>query len=205
MHTETILPFLTASALLTVMPGPDIIYVLLQSVSHGKKYGIATAFGLVSGIIIHTSLIALGVSEILKHNENIFFFIKLFGALYLFYLAYMVFKSSDELDLNSNVVPKKSLVNLYKQGFIMNVLNPKVTIFFLAFFPGFIDNSLPNIKGQIFTLGFLFMLQAFVIFSFVAFLAAYMTSFLRENKNFNRILKVIQIIVFIGIGIFILV
>lgn len=205
MHTDTILTFLTASALLTIMPGPDIIYVLMQSISNGKKYGFATAFGLVSGIIIHISLIAFGVSEILKHNENIFFIIKLFGALYLFFLAFKVFKSSSNLVLDSNSVPKKSLSSLYKQGFIMNVLNPKVTIFFLAFFPAFIDNSLSNIKEQIFILGFIFMFQAFIIFSFIAFLADNMTSFLRNNKDFEKVLKIIQIIVFIGIGIFILI
>ncbi len=205
MHTDTILTFLTASALLTIMPGPDIIYVLMQSISNGKKYGFATALGLVSGIIIHISLIAFGVSEILKHHENIFFIIKLFGAFYLFFLAFKVFKSSSNLVLDSNAVPKKSLSSLYKQGFIMNVLNPKVTIFFLAFFPAFIDNSLNNIKEQIFILGFLFMFQAFIIFSVISFLADKMTSFLRDNKDFEKILKIIQIVVFIGIGFFILI
>ncbi len=187
------------------MPGPDIIYVLMQSISNGKKYGIVTAFGLVSGIIIHTSLIALGISEVLKQNENVFFFIKLFGALYLFYLAFKVYQSSSDLDLDVSNIQKKSILSLYKQGFIMNVLNPKVTIFFLAFFPAFIDNSLDNIKQQIFTLGFLFILQSFIIFSLIAFLADKMTAFLRNNKQFEKILKIVQIVVFIGIGIFILV
>jgi len=205
LHIETVFTFLTASALLTIMPGPDIIYVLMQSISNGKKYGIVTAFGLVSGIIIHTSLIALGISEVLKQNENVFFFIKLFGALYLFYLAFKVYQSSSDLDLDVSNIQKKSILSLYKQGFIMNVLNPKVTIFFLAFFPAFIDNSLDNIKQQIFTLGFLFILQSFIIFSLIAFLADKMTAFLRNNKQFEKILKIVQIVVFIGIGIFILV
>ena len=86
----------------------------------------------------------------------------------------------------------------------MNVLNPKVTIFFLAFFPGFVDNSLGNVKQQIFILGFIFMLLTIIIFSSVALLASKMTSFLRDNKKFEQNLKWIQIVVFIGIGVFIL-
>ncbi len=204
MQLETIFTFLSASALLTIMPGPDIIYVLMQSISNGKKHGIVTALGLVSGIIIHTSLIAFGISKLIKANENIFFLIKLFGAFYLFYLAFKVYKSSSKIELNS-VIKKTSLLQLYKQGFIMNVLNPKVTIFFLAFFPAFIDNSVDNIKFQIFSLGFLFMLQALIIFSLVAVLSDKMTTYLRNNHSFEKKLKWIQIIVFIGIGIFILI
>ena len=204
MQIETIFAFLSASVLLTVMPGPDVIYVLMQSITNGKKYGIATALGLVSGIIIHTSLIAFGVSEILKRNKNVFFIIKLFGALYLFYLAYQVYKSSTKIDLSVDA-PKKSIFSLIKQGFIMNVLNPKVTIFFLAFFPAFIDNSLGNIKIQIFSLSFLFILQAFFIFSVISVFADKMSSLLRNNKSFEKKIQIIQIVVFIGIGILILV
>jgi len=204
LQTETVIAFLSASALLAIMPGPDVIYVLMQSITNGKKYGIATAIGLVSGIIIHTSLIAFGVSEILKHNATLFFIIKLFGTFYLFYLAFKVYQSSSKIDLSANA-PKKSVFSLIKQGFIMNVLNPKVTIFFLAFFPAFINHSLGNIKEQIFILGFLFILQSFTIFSFIALLADKMSVFLRKNNSFEKKLQVIQIIVFIGIGVLILI
>mgnify|MGYP000957539155 FL=1 len=80
---EILISFIAASMLLTITPGPDIIYVLVQSITNGKKYGIATALGLVSGIIIHTTLVAFGVSAIIKQSEYIFFGIKLFGAIYL--------------------------------------------------------------------------------------------------------------------------
>lgn len=204
MQPETIIAFLSASALLAIMPGPDIIYVLMQSITNGKKYGIATTLGLVSGVIIHTFLIAFGISKIINHNENLFFIIELFGALYLFYLAFKVYKDSAKIDLSFNA-PKKSVFSLIKQGFIMNVLNPKVTIFFLAFFPAFINHSLNNIKEQIFILGFLFIVQSFIIFSIIAILADKMSSFLRKNNSFEKILQAVQIIVFIGIGIFILI
>jgi threonine/homoserine/homoserine lactone efflux protein len=203
MQIETIIAFLSASALLTIMPGPDIIYVMLQSISNGKKYGIVTALGLVSGIIIHTSLIAFGISELINKNESLLYLIKILGALYLFYLAYQSYKHPSKVELNSDL-PKTSLPVMFRQGFIMNVLNPKVTIFFLAFFPAFIDSSLPNTKIQIFTLGLLFMFQALVIFTLVSFLADKMASLLRNNNSFEKSLRLIQIIIFIGIGIFIL-
>lgn len=189
--------------LLTITPGPDIIYVLVQSITNGKKYGIATALGLVSGIIIHTTLVAFGVSAIIKQSEYIFFGIKLFGALYLLYLAYMTYKSNKELLLNTNT-DKKGLLQLFKQGFIMNVLNPKVSIFFLAFFPGFLYSDSQSIIVQFYVLGLLFMFQALLVFALVALLSGSFASYLKKHPTFNTNIKWFKIVVFIGIAIFIL-
>ncbi len=204
MDSSILIPFLTASVLLTFMPGPDIIYVIMQSITNGKKYGIVTALGLVSGIIIHTTLIAFGVAVIIQRSESLFFIIKLFGAAYLFYLAFKTYNNSSEIHLNGGNIAKQSLFNLYKQGFIMNLLNPKVIIFFLAFFPGFIVESNGNITRQIYILGLLFMLQAFLVFSFVSIVSDKLTSFLRGNKKFEHYLHWFQILIFIAIGIYIL-
>ena len=189
--------------LLTIMPGPDIIYVLVQSVTNGKKFGIATSLGLVSGIIIHTTLVAFGVSAIIKQSENLFFGIKLFGALYLLYLAYQTFKSDEELLLTTKT-DKKSLLKLFKQGFIMNVLNPKVSIFFLAFFSGFLYSSSQSTVIQFYVLGGLFMLQALFIFSMVSVLSGSFASYLKNHPRLNSNIKWFKIIVFVGIAIFIL-
>lgn len=197
--------FLLASIALTLSPGPDILYVLSQSISNGKKFGIATAAGLVSGILVHTTLIALGVSAIIKQSELIFTVIKIIGACYLLWIAFQVYKAPSSIDLNADSKPKKSLLSLFKQGFIMNVLNPKVTLFFLAFFPGFIDEKLGNVTQQIYLLGFLFMLQAFVIFSLVSILADSLTIFIRNNNAFSVFLKWFQIVVFILIAVLILI
>ncbi len=188
--------------LLTIMPGPDIIYVLVQSITNGKKYGIVTALGLVSGILIHTSLVAFGISAILKQSENLYFTIKLLGAFYLMYLAFQTYKSTDEIFLDSKAT-KKNLINLYKQGFIMNVLNPKVSIFFLAFFPGFLYSTTQNTIIQFYVLGILFMLQALLIFSMVSMLSGYFTSYLKNHPTFNTKLKWFKILIFIAIAIFI--
>lgn len=198
------LSFLLASIALTLSPGPDILYVLTQSISNGKKYGIATAAGLVTGILVHTTLIALGVSAIIKQSELIFTVIKIVGACYLFWIAFQVYKAPASIDLKSNNSNKKSLFSLFKHGFVMNVLNPKVTLFFLAFFPGFIDEKLGKLTQQIYLLGFLFILQAFVIFSLVSILADRLTVFIRNNNQFALFLKWFQIVVFIVIAVLIL-
>jgi threonine/homoserine/homoserine lactone efflux protein len=185
------------------MPGPDNIYVLVQSITNSRKHGIATSLGLATGVLVHTTLVAFGVSAILKQSENLFFAIKLFGALYLCYLAYQAFQSDEQISLQ-NSSAKKGLLRLYKQGFIMNVLNPKVSIFFLAFFPGFLySNSLSTVT-QFYVLGGIFMVQTIVIFSLIAILSGSLASYLKMNPSFNSKLKWIKIVVFLGIAFFIL-
>lgn len=203
VNYEIILTFLGASMLLTIMPGPDILYVLTQSISNGKKYGIATTIGLVSGIFIHTSLVAFGISVLIKQSEYLYLSIKIAGALYLFYLAFLSYKSDDEIHLQQNTDQKK-LWTLVKQGFLMNVLNPKVTIFFMAFFPGFLYSSTQSTITQFYILGFLFQFQAFIIFGLVAILAGNIATVLKKNTTINVYIRWAKVLIFIGIGIAIL-
>lgn len=202
--TEQLLPFLSASILLTLSPGPDIIYVLVRSIAYGSKQGIVTALGLVSGILIHTSLVAFGVSVLIKQSEEVFLFIRILGAVYLLYLAFQVYKSDAKIAFSAEGVKGKSLWRLYRQGFIMNVLNPKVGIFFLAFFPGFLWEPAGNTIRQFFILGFLFMSQAFIIFTAVAILADKISVFIKSHPRSGRFLKWMQVVVFILIAILIL-
>lgn len=203
MDIEILIGFVTATTLLALSPGPDNIYVLMQSIVNGRKYGIATVLGLMSGCLIHTSVVAFGASTILKENPTLFFIIKLFGALYLVYLACKVFKSSAAIELGNDTIPKKSLFQLFKQGFIMNVLNPKVTLFFLALFPGFLFSDTMSEVVQFYILGLLFMLVSFIIFSGIAILAGTISDTIKKNKNVGIYMKWVQIIVFIGIAVYI--
>jgi len=192
-----------ATSLLAISPGPDNIYVLMQGIVNGKKYGLATVAGLISGCIVHTTLVAFGVSAIIKSNDYLFLGLKIIGALYLLYLAYNVYKSSSDIVINADNVPKKGLMQLFKQGFIMNVLNPKVSIFFLAFFPGFLFSDTLSTVIQFYVLGLLFMLTSLIIFSLIAILSSSISVYIREHKNSGVVLKWLQIIVFVGIAIFI--
>lgn len=200
---EILLSFVLASSVLAISPGPDNIFVLTQSIVNGKKQGFATVFGLMTGCIIHTSLVAFGVSAIIKNNENIFLLLKVFGASYLLYLAYKVYQSDAEITFSIENVQKKSEIQLFKTGFLMNVLNPKVTIFFLAFFPQFLFSKELSVVLQFYILGFIFILVSFVIFGSIAFLGGKISTYIQQNKQIGLVLKWAQIFVFVGIALLI--
>ncbi|WP_299620558.1 LysE family translocator [uncultured Tenacibaculum sp.] len=202
---ETLISFALSTIALAISPGPDNIFVLTQSIVNGKKYGLATVFGLMTGCIIHTTLVAFGVSEVIKANPNLFFIIKLFGAAYLIYLAYKVFKSDAKIAFSTDNVQHKSTKELFKTGFWMNVLNPKVTIFFLAFFPQFLFSDTISTVYQFYVLGGIFILVSFVVFSTIAILAGSISDLIKKNEQIGVFLKWLQIVVFIGIAIFILI
>jgi threonine/homoserine/homoserine lactone efflux protein len=204
VNFEILWGFALATASLAVFPGPDNIYVLTQSIANGKKYGLATTAGLISGCLVHTTLLAFGVSAIISVNPSLFFTIKLFGAFYLFYLAFRVLRSEAKISIETVDKPKKTLWQLYRQGFVMNVLNPKVTIFFLAFFPGFLFSTFLSTTLQFYVLGVLFMLISFLIFSAIAIMAGAISGYLQKHPKAPLFLKWLQILVFTGIGLYLL-
>jgi len=205
LDTTILLSFIGATALLSISPGPDNIFVLIQSITNGVKYGVATVLGLISGCIVHTSLVAFGASAIIKSHESLYVTLKVFGAAYLLFLAYKVFKSDAAISMETETTgSKKSLGQLFRQGFIMNILNPKVSIFFLALFPGFLFSDSMSTVSQFFVLGFIFMGVSLLVFLGIALLAGAISTKLRQNSMIGNVLKWLQITVFIGIAIFIL-
>lgn len=200
---ETLLSFCIATFLLALSPGPDNIYVLAQSLANGAKSGIVTTAGLISGCIVHTTLLAFGLSAILIASEEVFYGIKVLGACYLLYLAYKVFKSDSNISLAENA-PRKSYFQLFKIGVVMNLVNPKVMIFFLAFFPGFLWDKEGNTIAQFYILGIVFMLISFITFSGIALLAGRISEFVLKGKGTNIVLKWLQILVFVGIAAYII-
>ena len=201
---ETLFLFMASTAALAISPGPDNIYVVVQSLTNSKSHALATVAGLMTGCIIHTTLLALGVSTIIRDNDTIFFIIRIFGALYLLYLAYQVDTSDSKIEIDTTNKIRKTKSKLFVQGFFMNVLNPKVTIFFLAFFPGFLFSQELSKVIQFYILGGLFILVSFVIFSSIAMLAGSVRDYILNTKSSGVILKWLQIVVFIGIAVFIL-
>lgn len=191
MSLTLTLSFLLASMALAIMPGPDNIFVLTQSLSKGYKHGVIISAGLVSGVLVHTLLATTGVSLLIQQSEWAFSLIKYIGASYLLYLAW---KASQVQPMAMNI-SKKTLQNeklkvlpLFQKGFLMNVLNPKVSLFFIAFLPQFITKNEWNVSLQMIILGVIFMIQAFVIFSLISILAGKLTSYL-NNPKFWKITK----------------
>lgn len=200
---ETLFSFALATAILALSPGPDNIFVLTQSLVYGKRYGLATVYGLITGCIVHTTLLAFGVSLIIKESEILFFTIKFFGAIYLLFLAFKVYKSDPSILLSKKNVTQKTTIQLFKQGFVMNVFNPKVSIFFLAFFPGFLFSKTLSTIFQFYILGLIFMVVSLIIFSLISILAANIATSLKNNLKIGIYLKWLQILVFVVIAFFI--
>ncbi|MCG8754971.1 LysE family translocator [Tenacibaculum finnmarkense] len=201
---DILLSFSVATVTLAISPGPDNIFVLTQSIVNGKKYGLATVFGLMTGCIIHTTLVAFGISELIKQQPNLFFSIKLLGA---GYLAYQVYKSDAKISLSTDNLTdtkKSSTGKLFQKGFWMNVLNPKVTIFFLAFFPQFLFSKTLSTVIQFYILGGIFIVVSFFIFSAIAILAGSLSVAIKKNAQIGVYLKWAQIIVFVSIAMLIL-
>ena len=192
MDSITLLYFLTASILLTLAPGPDILYLLTKSLSDGARAGIILACGLVSGIVFHTMLVMVGVAALIKSSATALLLLKIFGAAYLLFLAFGALKSAragKKISL-SRADKEFSAIALYKRGVLMNVLNPKVLLFFLAFLPQFVDLSGSSL--QILFLGFVFAAQALIIFSGVAILAGHVRNLLIRKKNIGQILNFVE-------------
>ena len=206
MDIQNIISFLAASVVLTFMPGPDNIYVLIESITKGYKTGIAISAGLVSGIFIHTFIAATGLSILLKQSEFIYSFIKFAGAAYLWYLAIMAYRENSNLHIqNNDKIPVKfQFQRLYVKGFLMNVMNPKVTLFFIAFLPQFISSSGLNIEFQMIILGLIFMIQAILIFSLIAILAGRISQSL-QYPLFWKVTKWIKVVILIILGFYLIV
>ena len=189
---------------LAISPGPDNIFVLTLSMANGKKHGLAVVAGLMAGCLVHTTLLAFGVSEIIKRNSMLFTGINWFGALYLLYLAFMVFRQGSRIELSKGNTASMNLLSLFKKGFLMNVLNPKVTIFFLAFFPGFLFSDDLGHVVQFYVLGLLFILVSSVIFGAIAILAGSVSAYMAKTPKIGRFFKWLQIMVFLGIALYLL-
>jgi threonine/homoserine/homoserine lactone efflux protein len=179
---EAIIPFVIASALLSIAPGPDNIFVLTQSAQYGKKSGVLITLGLCTGLILHTTAVALGVAVIFQTSSIAFTLLKAVGAGYLLYLAWQAFSASAE-DLQGKKSTHFSNAALYRRGIIMNITNPKVSIFFLAFLPQFASVDNGALAGQIFLLGTLFIGVALVIFSLIAVLAGSLGDWLNSSPK----------------------
>lgn len=182
MVIESIFTFILASTLLSLAPGPDNIFVLTQSALYGQKSGILVTLGLCTGLIVHTTAVALGVAAIFQTSELAFTALKIAGAAYLLYLAWGAFRASAS-KLDGGDPALKSPMALYRRGIFMNITNPKVSIFFLAFLPQFASPEQGAMAPQIFVLGAIFILVALVVFGTIAILAGTLGGWLNRSPK----------------------
>jgi threonine/homoserine/homoserine lactone efflux protein len=198
---DSIITFSLLTLALAISPGPDNIFVLTQSVARGARYGIAVASGLITGCIVHTSLVALGFAVIIRDNEWLLWSIKIAGAMYLLFLAYKIYRSPAAINLENSGTNQNSWWKLYRIGITMNLLNPKVTLFFLAILSQFVivNHKYPE-WIQIYILGAVFMAVSLTVFYSIALLAGQVAHLIKWASWFAPFMKWLQIIVFVGIA-----
>jgi threonine/homoserine/homoserine lactone efflux protein len=199
MDQSTLYCFLGASMALTVAPGPDNVFVLTQGIARGRRAAIVTALGMCSGVTVHTTAAALGISAIFYSSALAFNLIKFAGAAYLLYLAFRTLKDRRSVRLSS--ADNSPPMALYKRGFIMNVLNPKVAMFFLAFLPQFVNPSEGHIPLQMLLLGFTFMAQAVVIFTMIGYFSGSIGDYILSRPKIARRFDWLTAGVFTALGI----
>ncbi|MGZ5644097.1 MAG: LysE family translocator [Usitatibacter sp.] len=192
--------FLVASALLTIAPGPDIVYVLTRGVSQGPKAGVAAAFGFATGCIFHTVLAAVGIAALIRSSDVAFNAVRYAGAAYLVWIGIQALRHRSSFSIEAGR-DAKALMTIYRQSVIGNVLNPKVTLFFLAFLPQFVNAGAGRVGWQMVMLGAIFMAMTIVIFGAVALFSGWLGAWIRRKPAIGSRLNVFAGFTFIALGI----
>jgi threonine/homoserine/homoserine lactone efflux protein len=192
MDFQTLYAFVISSLVLTISPGPDIIYVLSQSIIKGKKSAIMVSLGLTSGLLIHTFFVSIGLSLIIIENKEYLFFLKTLSVMYFLYLIFKVYVNRN-IDLNFE--KKNTNRNEFYKGLVMNLLNPKVGLFFIALFPGFLFHDQLSDQTQFFILGFIFWFQATMIFLIVSVYGPKLNFFKSQKSKFYLLEILIYLVI----------
>lgn len=195
MIAELLITFVIASALLAIAPGPDNFFVLSQSILFGQRSGILITLGLCTGLVFHTCIVAFGVASLMQTTQWGFMVLKIFGAAYLLYLAWQINKSALLQPAGEGVTLSDKA--LYVRGIVMNISNPKVSLFFLAFLPQFTDPQAGSVATQIVLLGVIFGVISLLIFSTIAIAAAQIGIVFARYPNLQQALKLITTLLFV--------
>jgi len=199
VHYET---FLLTGILLNLTPGNDTIFILTRSIGQGKKAGILSVLGIGTGNLIHTLLAAFGLSLVIAQSLLLFNAIKYAGAAYLLYIGYQMLKGpsalvSEDKERNRDV----AYLNIYRDGVITNVMNPKVALFFMAFLPQFIDPNLQHTALPLLTLGITFTITGTLWCLTLAWFASLLFNQLRTKPKLSVYIQRFCGVSLIGLGI----
>ena len=192
--------FAAASLVLIFTPGPDILYVMTRGIAQGRGAAFAAAAGFSLGNIIHTLAAVIGLSAILASSAAAFGLVKLAGGLYLIYLGIQLFRTGESHVADNKIHPEKGLGVIFRQSVIANVLNPKVAIFFLAFFPQFIHTEHGNPQVQMLLLGLTFIVLTFIGFNLVGWFAGSVGNWLKRRPAAGRWIHRLAGSVLVGLG-----
>lgn len=197
---HTLAAFFLVSALLGVTPGPDNLFVLLQSAMRGPIAGMAVVAGLCTGLLVHTAAVSLGLAALFAASATAFLVVKWIGAAYLVYLGVQAFRAhagSAQEGRHDDL----SLSKMYVRGIAMNLTNPKIVIFFLAFLPQFADPARGSLAVQMLCLGVTFVLATLLVFGLIAYFSGAFGTLMSRSPRFQRILSRVSGVVFIALAV----
>lgn len=183
---QTIILFSAASFALAVTPGPDMILVAARSAAQGRTAGLVTQCGVSAGSAFHAIILALGLSQLFLAVPYAYDLVRYLGAAYLLYLAWQAFTARDSFSSQSSSTKRHSLFVIFRQGFISNVLNPKVALFYLALFPQFLNPETGSIAIQIMVLATLFLVIDFAVHGVVIWLAGSVKSLSTSEMGYVK-------------------
>jgi threonine/homoserine/homoserine lactone efflux protein len=196
---HTLLSFFGIAVLLSLTPGPDNLFVLMQSALWGRAAGIIVVLGLCTGLLAHTAAVAVGLAAVFAASPMAFTILKLAGAAYLAYLAWQAFRAPADAGQTQGAT-KLAPRSLYVRGIVMNLTNPKVLLFFLAFLPQFTTPTAGPLAPQIILLGAIFMLATLLVFTTVAFFSGAAGALLQRSPRARRTLNLCAALVFIALA-----
>lgn len=207
---DTLLTFFGLAIVLGLTPGPDNLFVLMQSAQHGWRTGVLVVIGLCLGVAVHTSAVALGLAAVIVASPMAFTVLKIAGALYLLWLAWGAWRapanvstpaSQEANTASSTAKPRQRPLAMVGRGIVMNLSNPKVLMFFLAFLPQFANPALGPVAPQIAVLGAVFILATLLVFGAIACFSGFFGAILQRSARAQRILNRTASLVFGGLAI----
>jgi threonine/homoserine/homoserine lactone efflux protein len=197
---ETTVGFFTVAVLLGFTPGPDNLFVLMQSVSRGRRAGLLVMLGLCAGLCVHTAAVALGLAAVFSASPMAFVVLKVAGAAYLLYLAWQAFRAPASAPGSDDGTPAPAM-KLFGRGVVMNLTNPKVLMFFLAFLPQFVDTGAGPVAPQVVWFGLWFIVATLIAFGTIAWLAGAIGDRLRRSQRTQLWLNRAAGIAFAGLAV----
>ena len=197
---QTALGFFLVSALLALSPGPDNVFVLVQSALRGPRAGLLVVLGLCSGLVVHTVAVALGLAALFAASAAAFTALKWIGAAYLLVLAWGAFRAPVDAAVAPGAAPEADGWRMVRRGLAMNLTNPKVVIFFLAFLPQFADPARGPVAPQLLVLGAIFILSTLLVFGAIAVGSGLFGALLQRSARARRTLNWLAGTVFVGLA-----
>jgi threonine/homoserine/homoserine lactone efflux protein len=191
--------FIISSVIIILAPGPDFIYVTTRGISEGSKAGVISALGISSGLLVHTLFAAFGLSAIIQASRVAYLVIKYLGAAYLIYIGIKAIMFKNKLN-NTQQLKLANNGNVFRQGLLTNVFNPKAIVTFMAFLPQFVDAHISHPIVQFVFLGIILAFMAVLWFGLVGYFAGFFGSIIKRNNSVQNAIKYISGSIMILLG-----